>query len=784
MRRRIDHWLAAGLAIGALLCFVVFYGDRVAPNEPIFLLVNGPPGTVRPLPPGEPFLFGSDAYGRDLWSLILVGARTTLTISALAGLSRVALGAVLAALGSRWRIAGQTLDGLADLVSAVPSTIVAVLLVLAFAVQGTPTAVFVGALLVTGWAGPYRLVRSELARLRVAIFTEGARVLGVRRWDLLVRHHLPHLVPVIAASASQQIAAALVALAELGVLGVLVGPSRAIVLTAAARVGTGGVSGGGSLPDLPEWGGLLALSRGIENLYVTRWTFLVPGAAIAFAAVGITILGGGIARQYRRGNLLHDLRSWRTAGAIGLVALAIVPSFTLPDRHAAAVERAAAARGQALTGTDPAEILAAAGLAPQAIDREITTFRQLGPSRLSIDGPAGGVTLTEGRQSDYLPVLFGPASGGSVTAPAVFGGWGISPADFPPGIRSPFAAPDLGALISTWDDDFTAVDVRGKVLVMLRLPLVRAGRGFAQGPSPEQLLSKAIAHGPAAVLLIDNAFGQTAPFAPSSVDSYRRMSEEDPITKAAGIPVFVLTAAAGDRILTVTGLRPTEIFRALAQGDVSDTAGRSLARPIAGTAVIDLPVGPVRSSSHSTLTLGPERPDGHRLVLWALGPSPVDGTRGAADALSALVRSVDVRGTPGLAFVTFDPRGDPVANAKAVKAVLGSAIVDVVLVVDTLSGSRLSFQTTYGDLIPAIDDYASRSGVAFVRTARTLDPDQPATGDLMRSTGVGAFPDWHWLLIRSTGRPAGDDGERADGAAILGYAVSRYLDRAPELVNR
>jgi hypothetical protein len=63
--RRLDPWLLAGLTLCGLLLFIVAYGDRIAPHEPVFLLINGPAGTERPLPPGQPFLFGSDAVGRD-----------------------------------------------------------------------------------------------------------------------------------------------------------------------------------------------------------------------------------------------------------------------------------------------------------------------------------------------------------------------------------------------------------------------------------------------------------------------------------------------------------------------------------------------------------------------------------------------------------------------------------------------------------------------------------------------------------------------------------------------
>ena len=67
----------------------------------------------------------------------------------------------------------------------------------------TSVALFVAALLVIGWAGPYRVVRAELDRVAHAPFTEGAAAIGASRWRLLMRHQLPHLVPVIAINFSQ-----------------------------------------------------------------------------------------------------------------------------------------------------------------------------------------------------------------------------------------------------------------------------------------------------------------------------------------------------------------------------------------------------------------------------------------------------------------------------------------------------------------------------------------------------------------------------------------------------
>jgi hypothetical protein len=106
-----------------------------------------------------------------------------------------------------------------------------------------------------------------------------------------------------------------------------------------------------------------------------------------------------------------------------------------------------------------------------------------------------------------------------------------------------------------------------------------------------------------------------------------------------------------------------------------------------------------------------------------------------------------------------------------------------VLALESLGGSRLRFATVYGDLVPAIDDYAARIGASALRTAGALGADTAEAGDLMNAAGLTAFANDHWVLVSGDG--AGGDGAdlRADAAAWLAYAVGRYADRAPELVR-
>ena len=245
----------------------------------------------------------------------------------------------------------------------------------------------------------------------------------------------------------------------------------------------------------------------------------------------------------------------------------------------------------------------------------------------------------------------------------------------------------------------------------------------------------------------------------------------------------MLAPEAADRILASVGVSATLILRGQLQGDTTATQGASMARELPERAHLELPVAPVASASHSLVALTPAPAGAHRLVIWAVAPSLATGSRSAADALSALVRALGGRATPALAFVVFDPRGDPVANAAAVRATLGSTVIDDVLAIESLGGSRLRFATVYGDLVPAIDDYAARIGAAAERTAGALGSDTAETGDLMNAAGLTAFADDHWVLVGGDG--AGGDGAdlRADAAAWLAYAVGRYAGRAPELVR-
>src|SRR6266511_4515340 len=153
--RRIDPWFAIGMFAFFGLLFVVLFGERIAPYETIYMVLSRPP-LRPPYAPGEVYPLGSDGLGRDLFSVVLAGARATLVIATAAGISRVVCGLFIAMVASWWRPMRTVADSLAEIVSAVPATLVALLVVLVVVRSDPQLYTFIGALLLTGWAGPYR----------------------------------------------------------------------------------------------------------------------------------------------------------------------------------------------------------------------------------------------------------------------------------------------------------------------------------------------------------------------------------------------------------------------------------------------------------------------------------------------------------------------------------------------------------------------------------------------------------------------------------------------------
>ena len=760
--RRADPWLiTAALALLALV-FLALFGERIAPHESIYFVVEHG-ADPRPYDPGLVFPFGSDVLGRDLFSLVLAGARATLTIVLLAGFARVAAGVLVLALGSWWRPARLLTETIAELVAAVPATLVALVLIKAFVKTDTSVLVFIGALLLVGWAGPYRVIRAELDRLMAAPFTEGARAMGASRSRLFWRHHLPHLVPVIAINLSQQVVASLVLVAELGVLGVLVGTVRSINVEESLSVVRTGPPMTALIPDTPEWGALLATSRTVEALWLTRWLIFVPGAAFALTAIAVAAIGLALARRYARRDILQDGRG---AGfAVLILAGLFVGASLIPERYAAAHEWANVARTGLAPVPNTAAALADAGLRTYSALQQVAQISRAGSATVTIG--AASVSEPDPRPLDPAPnsvhvqsVVAG-GTGGVVEGPLVFAARGIVPSDYAPAAvykPQPRAGPDLGPLVRDYPDDYAGIDVRGKVVLLVRFMGIDArDAGYAYGPAVETSIGNAIARGARGVLFVDP---DLAGYRKTS-NPYLQLEQDSLPTRTSGVPVMVLDPTTARTLVAPLGL---DLSPFLGYDQRGTKWEGSAARDLGISARVAVPL---REDTVTVQSLIGEVPDvpatTGRVVIWAprnLETTALDPAR--AEVLASVARLASARHAP-FVFVDFDTHAD----TQAVRDVLKDRRVVLVLVLEEFKGGVLHFTTANGDLIPAIDLYAQKAGAQYEVTRQTA---------VLQLVGA-PFPGVKTVAISADG--PGD--ARADAAALIGYLAGRLALGAPEL---
>jgi peptide/nickel transport system permease protein len=217
-------------------------------------------------PPGWPHVLGTDGSGRDILSLLMAGARTTVIVAVGAGIVATIIGIFLAALGAltrRW--VRESVAVLVDILIAFPVLIIAMMI----------SAVWGGSLWVVIWSvgigfgvNIARVTRPELRRLVHSDFVLAARASGLTPVQILTRHLLPNIAPVFIVQLSWGMAVAVLAEAGLSYLGF------------------------GAPVTEPSWGLLLAELQ--SYLTVHPLAVIWPGLAITVTVLGLNLLGDGI----------------------------------------------------------------------------------------------------------------------------------------------------------------------------------------------------------------------------------------------------------------------------------------------------------------------------------------------------------------------------------------------------------------------------------------------------------------------------------------------------------
>lgn len=218
------------------------------------------------LGPSLEHLFGTDNYGRDIFSRVIYGTRISLGI----GLCAVAISCVIGILiGSIAGFYGSVTDNivmrLVDIMLAIPSILLMMAIITALGNSSLNLAVAIAISSVPGYA---RIVRAAVMTEKEKEYIEAARSVGSSNAKIIMRHILPNCMAPIIVQATMSIATAILSIASLSFVGL-------------------GIS-----PPTPEWGSMLNDAQSFMRDYWHMVTF--PGLMIMLTVFAFNLLGDGL----------------------------------------------------------------------------------------------------------------------------------------------------------------------------------------------------------------------------------------------------------------------------------------------------------------------------------------------------------------------------------------------------------------------------------------------------------------------------------------------------------
>lgn len=255
-----------GFVILCVMVFCAIFAPLIAPYDPYDITQR----SRRLQPPSYKHIFGTDWYGVDIFSQIVYGARTSLTVGALTALGVSVLGGLLGVLAATF---GKAIDTVimrtVDFVMVLPGLPI-MIMIMTYLGSSFWTLVFV--LIVFGWAGISRVVRAIVLSEKRRGYVEAAICTGASKWYILRKHLLPASYPVLVVNAAFSAGGAMLAEAGLSFLGF-------------------------SDPRVVSWGKMLSLARTCNALVLGAWWWVVfPGLAIFLASFSIMSLGVAVER--------------------------------------------------------------------------------------------------------------------------------------------------------------------------------------------------------------------------------------------------------------------------------------------------------------------------------------------------------------------------------------------------------------------------------------------------------------------------------------------------------
>jgi peptide/nickel transport system permease protein len=250
-----------GLGLIILITFSVVFADFIAPYG-----IDDQDLLARFQSPSKEHFFGTDNFGRDIFSRVLYGGRVSLAIGLFSAIFSMFVGVLLGSIAGFY--AGRfdsVIMRFIDVMMAIPSMLLAISIVAALGPGVTNVVIAVGIGMIPGYA---RIVRASIFSVKEQEYVEAARSIGANDLRIIARHILPNCLAPIIVNMTMSVARSILEAASLSFIGL------------------------GVQPPSPEWGAMLSAARPYIRDYWHVITF--PGLAIMAIIFGLNLLGDGL----------------------------------------------------------------------------------------------------------------------------------------------------------------------------------------------------------------------------------------------------------------------------------------------------------------------------------------------------------------------------------------------------------------------------------------------------------------------------------------------------------
>lgn len=267
-------WRNPTTLIGFILVFlfiiIALFGPMLAPYK---YTEQNLPNKLQP--PSEEHIFGTDQFGRDIYSRILVGSRDVLSVAGSGTVLAVFFGLLIGLVsGYRGGIFDEVIMRIMDVILSIPPLLLAMVILFSLGPSRVNVIIVVGFLYIPMVA---RVVRSVVLDLKTRQFVEAARLRGESSFYILYREILPNVLPHLAVEASMRFSYSIFLVASLGFLGL------------------------GVQPPSPDWGLMVGDAR--TWFYQASWVLYFPAGAIALLVVAVGFMSDGLRRMLLPGGI-------------------------------------------------------------------------------------------------------------------------------------------------------------------------------------------------------------------------------------------------------------------------------------------------------------------------------------------------------------------------------------------------------------------------------------------------------------------------------------------------